>query len=54
MYRIHKSAQCFNKTDAYDLHLKGEGVFFIRERDRHALRRRPWNHAMSNEAYVGG
>ncbi|EIW53384.1 cytochrome P450 [Trametes versicolor FP-101664 SS1] len=50
VYRIHKSAQCFNKTDAYDLHLKGEGVFFIKERDRHALRRRPWNRAMSHEA----
>lgn len=51
-YTIHKSAQCFNKTEAYDLHLKGEGLFFVKERDRHAVRRRPWNRAMSNEAYV--
>nr|BED43040.1 cytochrome P450 monooxygenase [Trametes versicolor] len=49
-YTIHKSAQCFNKTEAYDLHLKGEGLFFVKERDRHAVRRRPWNRAMSNEA----
>ncbi|KAI0827415.1 cytochrome P450 [Trametes gibbosa] len=47
---IYKSAQCFNKTDAYDLHLKGEGLFFIKERDRHSVRRRTWNHAMSKEA----
>ena len=44
---IYSSAQCFNKSDAYDLHMKGEGVFFIKERERHAARRRPWNQALS-------
>ncbi|KAI0356915.1 cytochrome P450 [Trametes cingulata] len=49
-YTIYKSAQCFNKTDAYDLHLKGEGLFFVKDRDRHAIRRRPWNKALSANA----
>ncbi|KAI0372490.1 cytochrome P450 [Pilatotrama ljubarskyi] len=49
-YTIYKSAQCFNKTDAYDLHLKGEGLFFVKDRDRHAVRRRPWNRALSANA----
>ncbi|KAI0634230.1 cytochrome P450 [Trametes polyzona] len=50
VHTIYRSAQCFNKTEAYDLHLKGEGVFFVKERERHAVRRRPWNRAMSAEA----
>ncbi|KAI0372489.1 cytochrome P450 [Pilatotrama ljubarskyi] len=50
VHTIYRSAQCFNKTDAYDLHLKGEGVFFIKDRERHAVRRRPWNRALSAAA----
>ncbi|KAI0356916.1 cytochrome P450 [Trametes cingulata] len=50
VHTIYKSAQCFNKTDAYDLHLKGEGVFFVKDRERHAVRRRPWNRALSAAA----
>ncbi|KAK7685066.1 hypothetical protein QCA50_011903 [Cerrena zonata] len=49
---IYGSSQCFNKSDAYDLHMKGDGLFFIKEREWHDLRRRSWNRAFSSEAMV--
>ncbi|KAE9387276.1 cytochrome P450 [Gymnopus androsaceus JB14] len=49
--KIYGSSQALEKTSAYDLHLiKGEGLFFIKEKASHIPRRRIWNRSFSKEA----
>ncbi|KAE9397910.1 cytochrome P450 [Gymnopus androsaceus JB14] len=49
--QIYTSSHALEKTTAYDLHsIKGEGLFFIKDKASHVPRRRIWNRSFSKEA----
>ncbi len=48
---IYGSSQAFSKSSAYDpAGLKGDGLFFIRPRDVHNVRRKRWAQAFTTTA----
>ncbi|KAF7336139.1 Cytochrome P450 67 [Mycena venus] len=52
--QIYTSSHALNKTTAYDMHsIKGEGLFFIKDKATHVRRRRIWNRSFSEEALSG-
>ncbi|KAJ7458963.1 cytochrome P450, partial [Mycena latifolia] len=51
--KIYGSSGGLNKTTAYDMHginLKGEGLFYIKDKTLHGHRRRIWNRSFTEEA----
>ncbi|KAJ7246590.1 cytochrome P450 [Mycena haematopus] len=49
--QIYGSSNALDKSTAYDVQsMKGEGLFFIKDKATHARRRRIWNRAFSDEA----
>ncbi|KAF5361552.1 hypothetical protein D9757_012071 [Collybiopsis confluens] len=48
LHALYQSAQSFEKDDAYSLGAsEGEGLFFIKDRSRHAKRRAIWAQAFT-------
>ncbi|KAJ7214343.1 cytochrome P450, partial [Mycena pura] len=51
---IYGSANAPDKSTAYDMqHLKGDGLFFLKDKASHSRRRRIWNRSFSEEALLG-
>ncbi|KAK7018205.1 cytochrome P450 [Favolaschia claudopus] len=51
---IHGSAHAPDKASAYEMqHLKGDGLFFLKDKASHNRRRRIWNRSFSEEAILG-
>ncbi|KAJ7473679.1 cytochrome P450, partial [Mycena galericulata] len=49
--QIYSSASAFDKSTAYDVqHLQGEGLFLIKDKATHNVRRRIWNRSFSDHA----
>ncbi|KAJ6613737.1 cytochrome P450, partial [Mycena sp. CBHHK59/15] len=48
---IYGSSNALDKSTAYDVqHMKGEGIFFIKDKATHSRRRRIWNRSFSEHA----